>query len=165
MMEPTRSITLHQVVFLLPQTASAAVSDLLSTKTLLVGSGPQVDWLWDDNNTRLRHDSVMGDQWKLYGHREVTQTDLGCRVHFHYTLVEHGVEVLRALEFLLGRPRMCRKQRQLYFDGPKTQLHVDIRDTGPSTLSVETYDESLRHLTWRDRLVALGLEELQSDEH
>ena len=160
--DSARSITLHQVVFLLPQPASAALSSLLSTDTFLVGSGPQIDWIWD--SARLRHDSVMGDQWKLYGHHEVTQTDFGCRMHFHYTLVEHGVEVLRALEFLLGTPKTCRKQRQLYFDGPGTQIHVDIRDSEPSTISIETHDGSLRHLSWRDCLLALGLEEITAQE-
>ncbi len=159
MTESTHSFTLYQVVFLLPQPTDVEVLRLLSAETYLVGSGPQVDWLWD--KVRLRHDHVMGDQWKLYGQREVTQTDFGCRVRFHYTLVEHGVDVLRALEFSLGKPRMCRKQRRLYFDGPDTRLHVDIRDTGPPTLSVETYDESQRHLVWRDRLIALGLEEVR----
>ena len=154
----TRSITLHQVVFLLPQPADEIIH-LLSEEIRLVGYGPQVDWIWDDDNVRLRHDSVMGDQWKLYGHREVTQTDFGCRVHFHYILIEHGVEVLQALEFTLGKPKMCRKQRRLYFDGPQTQLHVDIRDQEPSTLSIETYDGSLRHLAWRDRLIALDFKE------
>ena len=159
-MESMLSLTLHHVVFLLPQPAEEIIR-LLSEETRLIGYGPQVDWVWD--NTRLRHDSVLGDQWKLYGHLEITQIeDYGCRVHFHYTLVEHGVEVLRALEFLLGEPKMCRKQRQLYFDGSDTQLHVDIRDTGPSTLSVETYDGCLRHLVWRDRLIALGLELAES---
>ncbi len=156
-MESTRSFTLYTVLFLLPQPTDKEILRLLSAETSLVGCGPQVDWLWD--HVRLRHDHVMGDQWKLYGHREITQTDFGSRVHFQYTLVEHGVEVLRALEFSLGRPGMRRKQRQLYFDGPDTRLHVDIRDAGPPTLSVETYDESQRHLVWRDRLLALGLEE------
>lgn len=158
---PTRSFVLHQVVFLLPQPADEIIN-LLSAETNLVGFGPQVDWLWD--SARLRHDHVLGDQWKLFGHREVEQTDFGCRVHFHYALVEHGLEVLRALEFLLGEPKKCRKQRRLYFDGPKTQIHVDIRDTGPPTLSVETFDGSLRHLSWRDRLLALGLEEITAKQ-
>lgn len=155
-----REVNLYQVVFRLPQ--SVALDPLLKG-AVLVGSGPQVDWLWGAQ-VRLRHDSVMGDQWKLYGHREVTPTGFGSHVHFRYILVGHGVEVLEALEFLLGEPEVRRKQRQLYFDGPKTQLHVDYRDNELPTLSIETHDGSLKHLAWRDRLLAQGLEELNGHD-
>lgn len=151
-------INLNQVVFLLPH-PPGSLQQLLSRDAILLGSGPQVDWLWD-GGIRLRHDNVMCNQWKLYGHRKVYPTAIGSNVYFRYVLVGDGIEVLRSLEFLLGEPRIRRKHRELYVDGSETRIHVDSRDSDPSTLTIESHNGVDRLVEWRDKLLALGLEEL-----
>ncbi len=151
-------INLYQVVFLLPRLPGQE-RQLLSRDAILLGSGPQVDWLWDDG-IRLRHDSVLCDQWKLYGHRKARTAAIGSHVYFRYTLVGDGIEVLRSLEFLLGEPRIRRKHRELYSDGSETRIHVDSRDSDPSTLTIESHGGMGSLAVWRDQLLALGLKEL-----
>lgn len=155
-------INLYQVVFLLPHPPGLE-RQWLSSNAILLGSGPQVDWLWD-GGIRLRHDNVLGSQWKLYGHRKTRTAVIGSHVYFRYTLVGDGIEVLRSLEFLLGEPRMRRKHRELYSDGSEMRIHVDSRDSDPSTLTIESHGGIDRLTVWRDQLLALGLEELNDDK-